>query len=48
MKEIGYGEDYKYMPMIIKINLIEQEFLPEEIKGTTLYQPGGQSKRKKY
>ena len=39
MKELGYGEDYKYAHDY-KNQFIEQEFLPEEIKGTTLYQPG--------
>jgi len=45
MKEIGYGEDYKYAHDY-KNQFIEQEFLPEEIKGTTLYQPGDNQKEK--
>jgi len=45
MKEIGYGEDYKYAHDY-KNQFIEQEFLPEEIKGTTLYQPGENQKEK--
>ena len=36
MKELGYGEDYKYAHDY-ENQFIEQEFLPEEIKGTTLY-----------
>ena len=45
MKEIGYGEDYKYAHDY-KNQFIEQEFLPEEIKGTKLYQPGDNQKEK--
>ena len=45
MKELGYGEDYKYAHDY-KNQFIEQEFLPEEIKGTTLYQPGDNQKEK--
>ncbi|MFN3528962.1 MAG: hypothetical protein ACK417_03455 [Bacteroidia bacterium] len=39
MKEIGYGKGYQYShdgPG----NFIAQEFLPEEISGTRLYEPG--------
>ena len=45
MKELGYGKDYKYAHDY-KNQFIEQEFLPEEIKGTTLYQPGDNQKEK--
>ena len=45
MKEFGYGEDYKYAHDY-ENQFIEQEFLPEEIKGTTLYQPGNNQKEK--
>ena len=45
MKELGYGEDYKYAHDY-KNQFIEQEFLPQEIKGTTLYQPGENQKEK--
>lgn len=45
MKELGYGEDYKYAHDY-KNQFIEQEFLPEEIKGTTFYQPGDNQKEK--
>ena len=45
MKELGYGEGYKYAHDY-KNQFIEQEFLPEEIKGTTLYQPGDNQKEK--
>ncbi len=39
MKDIGYGKDYKYAHQH-KDNFVEQEFLPEEIKGTKLFEPG--------
>lgn len=39
MKELGYGGDYKYAHDFQK-NFVNQEFLPEEISGRTLYDPG--------
>ena len=39
MKEIGYGENYKYSHDY-KNNFAEQEFLPKEIANTKLYEPG--------
>ena len=39
MKELGYGENYKYAHSY-ENNFAEQEFLPDEIKNTTLYEPG--------
>jgi len=39
MKRLGYGKDYKYAHSY-EGNFTEQEFLPEEIKGTTFYDPG--------
>lgn len=39
MKELGYGEDYKYSHDH-KDNFVKQEFLPEEIADTKLYNPG--------
>ena len=39
MKELGYGDHYKYAHNYDN-NFAEQEFLPDEIKNTTLYQPG--------
>ncbi len=39
MKDLGYGEDYQYAHNY-KDNFAEAEFLPEEIKNTTLYSPG--------
>ncbi len=39
MKELGYGEDYKYSHDY-KDNFADQEFLPNEITNTKLYDPG--------
>ncbi|OEK06424.1 replication-associated recombination protein A [Roseivirga misakiensis] len=39
MKEEGYGKGYKYSHDFPG-NFVNQEFLPDEIKGTTLYDPG--------
>jgi putative ATPase len=39
MKELGYGEDYKYSHDYAN-NFSEQEFLPDEISKTKLYNPG--------
>ena len=43
MKEMGYGEDYKYAHDF-QNQFVDLEFLPEKIKGTTLYSPGNNSK----
>jgi len=39
MKDLDYGKDYKYAHSY-ENNFVEQEFLPDEIKGTTFYEPG--------
>ena len=39
MKELGYGEDYKYSHDY-QNNFVNQEFLPDEIANTKLYDPG--------
>ncbi|CDF78262.1 ATPase, AAA family [Formosa agariphila KMM 3901] len=43
MKELGYGEDYKYAHSYAN-NFAEQEFLPDEIKNTKLYEPGANAR----
>ncbi|WP_191860582.1 replication-associated recombination protein A [Hanstruepera ponticola] len=43
MKEIGYGDNYKYAHNY-EGNFAELEFLPEEIKNTKLYNPGNNSR----
>lgn len=50
MKELGYGDDYQYAHDY-EGNFVPHEFLPEEIKGTTFYKPGQNSREtnlKKY
>ena len=39
MKELGYGDNYKYAHNY-ESNFANQEFLPDEIKNTKLYDPG--------
>jgi putative ATPase len=39
MKKLGYGNNYKYAHNYER-NFTEQEFLPDDIKGTTFYEPG--------
>ena len=43
MKELGYGQDYQYAHDF-EGNFVPHEFLPEEIKGTTLYNPGNNAR----
>ena len=45
MKDLGYGEGYKYSHNYPN-NFIQQEFLPEEIKNTNFFEPGSSSKEK--
>lgn len=39
MKDIGYGQDYKYAHNY-ENNFVAEEFLPDEIIGTSFYSPG--------
>ncbi|WP_373511783.1 replication-associated recombination protein A [Persicitalea sp.] len=39
MKQIGYGKDYKYSHNY-EGNFAQQNFLPDELQGTSLYKPG--------
>ncbi len=39
MKKLGYGKDYRYSH-IGEGNFLEQEYLPDKIAGTKLYDPG--------
>ncbi|WP_111685507.1 replication-associated recombination protein A [Winogradskyella tangerina] len=43
MKELGYGDDYKYAHSY-ENNFAEHEFLPDEIKNTKLYNPGNNAR----
>ncbi|MEL0454828.1 replication-associated recombination protein A [Flavobacteriaceae bacterium SZ-1-7] len=43
MKELGYGDNYKYAHNY-ENNFADQEFLPDEIKNTKLYDPGNNAR----
>ena len=43
MKELGYGDQYKYSHSY-ENNFAEQEFLPDEIANTKLYEPGSNAR----
>lgn len=43
MKELGYGDDYKYAHHY-ENNFADHEFLPEDIKNTKLYDPGNNTR----
>ena len=43
MKELGYGEEYKYSHDYAN-NFAEQEFLPEAISGKSIYEPGNNTR----
>lgn len=43
MKELGYGEEYKYSHDYAN-NFAEQEFLPDAISNTPIYTPGNNSR----
>lgn len=45
MKELGYGDNYKYAHSF-KGNFADQEFLPNEISGKVIYTPQDNSKEK--
>ncbi len=43
MKKAGYGKDYQYSHNFAG-HFVEQEYLPGEIAGTTLYEPAGNAR----
>ncbi|SFC54969.1 putative ATPase [Zunongwangia mangrovi] len=43
MKDLGYGENYKYAHNY-EGNFIKAEFLPDEIRNTIIYEPGNNSR----
>jgi len=45
MKDIGYGKDYKYAHEY-EDNFADLEYLPDEISGTTLFEPGENSRER--
>ena len=46
MKNIGYGKEYKYSHGY-EGNFEEQEYFPDALKGTTLYEPGNNAAEQK-
>lgn len=46
MKQLGYGENYAYAHNY-EGNFAPHEFLPDEIKGSTLYKPGNNARENK-
>jgi putative ATPase len=47
MKDLDYGKDYQYAHNY-RENFITQEFLPNEISGTKIYEPGNNSRENKF
>ncbi|MCB0402587.1 MAG: replication-associated recombination protein A [Flavobacteriales bacterium] len=47
MKEIGYGDGYKYSHSYAG-NFEDQEYLPDEIKGMKFYEPGRNAKEESF
>ena len=45
MKDIGYGEDYKYAHAYDN-NFVEQEYLPENLSGSSFFQPSADAEQK--
>ncbi|MCH2233829.1 MAG: replication-associated recombination protein A [Crocinitomicaceae bacterium] len=45
MKDMGYGEEYKYSHDY-DLNFVQQEYLPDELKGTNFYEAGSSPKEK--
>ena len=45
MKELGYGEEYKYSHDFPN-NFTEQDFLPKELNGTKLFEPGDNARER--
>ncbi len=47
MKDLDYGKNYKYAHTFDE-NFVTQEFLPEEIAGTQLYNPGNNARENSF
>ncbi len=47
MKDLDYGKNYKYAHDYPG-NFVDSEFLPEEIRGTTLYKPGNNAREAQF
>ena len=46
MKDLNYGKDYLYAHHF-ENNFVDQEFMPDDIAGTTLYSPGNNERELK-
>ena len=47
MKDLDYGKEYKYAHNYPN-NFVNQEFMPDEISGTKLYEPGENQREKQF
>ena len=47
MKELGYGEDYKYAHSY-ENNFVKQTYLPDEIKNKRIWHPQNNSAEKRH
>lgn len=47
MKDLDYGKEYKYSHDYDQ-NFVEQEFLPDEIKNSILYEPGNNPRENQF
>ena len=47
MKDLDYGKNYKYAHSF-ENNFANQEFMPEEISNTTLYEPGNNARENSF
>ncbi len=47
MKDLDYGKNYKYAHHFDQ-NFAEQEYLPDELSGTTLYEPGNNARENSF
>jgi len=47
MKDLGYGDNYKYSHNY-QNGFVEQEFLPEEIKNTKIYEPSNNQRENQF
>jgi putative ATPase len=47
MKDLDYGKNYKYAHDYTN-NFIDQEYLPEEISGTKIYEPGNNTRENQF
>ena len=45
MKELNYGKEYDYAHNY-ENNFVKQEYMPDEIKGLTFYEPGNNDRER--